>query len=137
MNSEKIEKEVSVYFKRRPRTHLVAVYLYGSFAKSQQNRWSDIDMGLLYERGKDPSYRELVQMKMELSEKFNRDVDLVNLDEVSPILKHQVIKYGKCLMVKKPRIAQEFFIRALNEYFDLKQVRLPVEKALVKWSIYD
>jgi predicted nucleotidyltransferase len=46
MEHELIEKLIA-YFKTKP--NIVAVYLFGSYAKGKEHRSNDIDIGLLFD----------------------------------------------------------------------------------------
>jgi len=60
----------------------------------------------------------------------------VNLDDASPILRMQVLKYGIRVYTRDVRRVNEFFVRTINEYDDLKRVRKPIEDNILKGRIY-
>jgi hypothetical protein len=43
----------------------------------------------------------------------------------------QVLKHGEVVFARSERAVREFQIRTLFAYFDLKQVRKPIEEALL------
>ncbi len=47
------------------------------------------------------------------------------------------MKKGICILNHDPSSVNSFFVKTLNEYFDLKQVRQVIEKNLRHVSIYD
>lgn len=133
-NLEVVTHQIQSYFKEKP--EVVGVYLFGSFALARENKESDIDVAVLYQEGKDPGFEERLKMSSKLSTLLGRDVDLVFLGQVSCILRYQVLKYGKAILCHDLHQLNEFVIRTLQEYFDLKQVREPIERSLSKVSIY-
>lgn len=116
---------------------LVALYLYGSFAQGQITTRSDVDVALLWAAGRRPDFRKRLADQVELSERLGRDVDLVDLNGASPILRMQVLKKGRLLLNRDPSAVNAFFVRTVNEYFDLKQCRREIERNLHKVAIYD
>jgi hypothetical protein len=72
-----------------------------------------------------------MELQEELTGVLGRQVDLVGLNQVSPILAMQVLKHGEVVFARSERAVREFQIRTLFAYFDLKQVRKPIEEALL------
>lgn len=58
--------------------------LYGSFVRNELTPESDIDILLEFQPGVDPGLFELGGMQQELTEIFDRDVDLKTADMFSP-----------------------------------------------------
>ncbi len=129
------ESLIAGYFAERH--GVVAVYLFGSTAAGQATPASDVDIAVLYQRGQEPDFQLEMDDKIELARLLGRDVDLIHLNQASPILRMQVLKKGKLVLNRDPKHLNFFFVNTLNEYFDLKQSRKPIEKALYDVSIYD
>ena len=73
-----LEKELKKFFKDAK-----AIYLFGSFANGAFNKNSDIDIAVLY---KNKFNRiELFKMQNKLFMKFNKDTDLVDLQDVNDV----------------------------------------------------
>jgi len=82
-----------------------------------------------------PNTIEYFEMKEDYSEKLKREVDIVVLNIADPIIRMQVLKNG--LIVKKDTYTyNDFFVRTLNEYDDLKYYRQEIEKNILKGKIY-
>ena len=64
--------------------------LFGSFARGEETMQSDIDLLVKYNRG--TTLFDIARMKLELTEKIGREVDLVDKDAVSPLLMNYVLK---------------------------------------------
>ncbi len=107
-----------------------AIYLFGSIMGKNFTPASDVDVGILYKYIGIPSFDQRLKNQMDLSSRIGRDVDLVVLNQASPILCYQVLKYGECMDARDPHAPNEFFVRTLNEYFDLKMNRRIIEKSL-------
>jgi uncharacterized protein len=108
---------------------LSTLWVFGSEAKGTPNAESDLDLAALFDREIPPL--ELAEVAADLSFSLGRHVDLVDLDRVSPILAHQVLKYGRLLVDRNPSRRHRFFVRHVSVYDDLKILRREAEKALL------
>ena len=114
----------------KDREDVAAVYLFGSILGPIFSDQSDIDIGVLYQPNRLPDFDLRLQEQAELSDQLKVQVDLVALNRVSPILGYQVLKYGENILRRDRRAADLFFVRTLNEYFDLKTNRKVIERSL-------
>jgi len=107
---EKIEKFA------RAHEIIVAAYVFGSSAADRERSGSDIDMAIMI-RGPMGGF-ERVQLETELSNLLGKDVDLIVFSRVSPLLQHQILKYGRIVFEADAgeRIRQETTSR--REYLD-------------------
>ena len=76
---------------------------------------------------------DLVVMSMAAYEQ--READLVVLNDAGPIIGMQALKSGIRLFARKNEY-EEFFVRTLNEFDDLKRLRAPIEEAVPRRRIY-
>jgi predicted nucleotidyltransferase len=111
------------------RYHPVAVLLFGSHTSGLEKPDSDVDLGLLLGRAA-PDAFSLARTRTDLEEVLGKSVDLVVLDTASPILRMEVLRRHRMLVQKDPERFEQFVVRTLGEYFDLKRVREPIERAL-------
>jgi len=116
------------------KSEIAAVYLFGSAAAGRLTPESDIDLGILFEQK--PSAIELLQLQEEFTDALGVQADIVNLDVASPILRMQVLKNGMRVFTRNETRVHAFFVRAINEYDDLKRVRKPIEDNILKGRIY-
>ncbi len=73
------------------RYSIMKIGLFGSFAKNNNSLNSDID--IVYETiSKDLTFKQMYQLEEELNRHFDRDIDLVNLNYMNPLIKRKVIK---------------------------------------------
>lgn len=128
------EEILTNYFKDSP--NISAVYLFGSEAMRLSNKQSDVDIAILFDRESVPSRDSLLEMEDELTSLFKREVDLVVLNNASPIIRMQVLKKGKKIVEHNRKDVNFFFVRTLNEYDDLKQVRSVIERSIERGRIY-
>ena len=64
--------------------------VFGSFAMGQQNKNSDIDV--LVKFNKEKSLIDFIGLKLELEKEFKRDVDLLTYEAINPLLKESIQK---------------------------------------------
>ena len=96
--------------------------LFGSQATGHTHKKSDVDVGYLADREID--YRENYDITLELARIFkNPDVELVNLNNVSPEFKKQVADTGIVLYEDNASIFDLFKIRAFKFYVENKPLR--------------
>ena len=100
----------------RKHTEVVAIYLFGSIATAKDRSGSDIDVAMMVRIPMKGMPR--VRLETSLSNLLKRDVDLIIFGEATPLLHHQILKYG-CLVYEsdpKERVRQE--VAARREYLD-------------------
>jgi len=127
-----IHKLVKGFFKDKHTVMLV--FLFGSYASKQMKTLSDIDIGILFD--KKPSFYEMNDLKENLSEIVKRDIDLVALNDASPIIKMQVIKKGILVFQRNKNYFSVFYGDTVNQYDDLKITRRKCEDNILKGRIY-
>ena len=109
-------------------------FLFGSFANGNVTPSSDLDIAIVFSQK--PDFHCVNDLRQRLSETFNITVDIVPLNNASPIIRMQVLKYGILLLNKKPEIYNDFFVKTVAEYDDLKQIRNEIEKNILRGRIY-
>jgi hypothetical protein len=102
----------------RRKKQIAAAYLFGSTATGRDRRGSDLDLAIVVK--KDISGRERLRIEADLSSRLRRDVDLVVFGKASPLLRHQILKYGRLICENDPseRVRQE--VQARAEYLDTR-----------------
>lgn len=114
------------------REEVEAVYVFGSVAAGRTGADSDVDLGLLFARGFEPAFQYLGRLRTDLEHELKAAVDLVDLRRASPILRMQVLRKGVLVLDRDGKTGGRFFVRTINEYFDLKRVRRPIELHMVR-----
>ncbi|NOZ25743.1 MAG: nucleotidyltransferase domain-containing protein, partial [Nitrospirae bacterium] len=100
-------------FLERDQNVLFAV-LFGSVAKGRAGRGSDMDIAVYFR--KPPAGVEILDYTRELSERAGREVHLAILNTASALLRHQVMKYGRPLVIKDRREYTRFRERTITDY---------------------
>jgi predicted nucleotidyltransferase len=73
----------------REKYGILELYLYGSFARNNASNESDVDV-LLDAPRKYKKYKNYLEMKYFLQKEFNREVDLVYMDSLNPLIKEEI-----------------------------------------------
>lgn len=128
-----IENIIRKFFEDK--TGIVSVDLFGSYAQQRETEASDVDIAFLCEYGKVPSVFELMEWREEIETLIHKKIDLICLNEASPILGMQVAKNRKNLLMKKPRQYVNYQIKLFSEYAELKELRIPMERNILKRKI--
>jgi len=100
---------------------IIFAYIYGSVARDQATRLSDIDLAVYIDEDKKPAagpfgYRS--DLITELQPLAGNDVDLIILNEAPNLLAYNVFKEGKLLFNKDPDIRTKVQARTVNKYLD-------------------
>jgi uncharacterized protein len=82
------------------RNDIVFMALFGSFVRGEQNKTSDIDMAIEFEKDKAKSLFDLVHVEDELRRVFKRKVDLGVFSSLSPYVIEDVRK-EMCVIYEK------------------------------------
>ena len=94
-----------------------AAWLYGSGARGELRADSDLDVAVLFGKTLESHTGWALQEHAEsLSARWNRDVDLVNLRIVSPVLQKEVIDSRKRLFALDEFKTDLYELAALAEY---------------------
>lgn len=65
--------------------------IFGSYARGEQKRSSDIDILIRYNKKKKKSLLDLVGLKQELEEKLKKKIDVLTYDSINPLLKKYIL----------------------------------------------
>jgi len=109
-------KPPSKIFKPLP---ILVVYLYGSQIIGTKNKESDYDLAILVKNKNEIQYRNLLSKLIAIfkyPEKLH--LNIVDLNQTSPLLLYQIIKKGQLIYEKKPGIHISIESLILRLYFD-------------------
>lgn len=104
------------------------IYLYGSARRGLPRRDSDLDVAFLPPAPCDPWAVFLAAQ--DLATRLGCEVDLVDLQRASTVLRKEVWRTGRRLVTRRPRAADEFEMDTLSDYARLNEERAPVLRAL-------
>ncbi|QIB26993.1 type VII toxin-antitoxin system MntA family adenylyltransferase antitoxin [Caloranaerobacter azorensis] len=112
------------------------IVIFGSAAKKRLRKDSDVDIAFLSDKYFDDY--EIFMISQELADVLNRDVDLIDLNKATTVLKAQIIGNGKIIYSKNDRKVSEYRIRALKEYCLLNEERQVIlQKIKERGYIYE
>jgi predicted nucleotidyltransferase len=99
-----------------------AAYLFGSVVTGKTRRDSDVDVAVLLSDRMSASKRFEYRLKLisDLGAALQRsDVDVVILNDASPLLAHRVLSKGKLILEQSPSARIRFQVMIANRYADL------------------
>ena len=105
-------------------------YAFGSILTAAFGDESDVDVAVDFGRPLTPAGR--IELVATLAGAVGRDVDLVDLCAADPVIKMQVLKYGRPILANDETARYAFAMTALSEYLDLKLDRAPVEAMIAR-----
>ena len=127
-----IEQQINKY--AATHSNLLCVYLFGSVAAKKDNKFSDVDIAVLFKPSVDQKeyFSQRLALIDDLSRVLNKNVDVVILNQANSFLKFQVFKYGLKVYEQPGRGERCFEARAIIEYFDFLPIRSKLEKAMIE-----
>jgi predicted nucleotidyltransferase len=127
---DSIEKRISEYFKDK--REVVAIYLFGSYARGKEKPFSDIDIGIIFKPLRRDKYRERVDGYLPgLSRILRCDVHLVIMNTAGEELLRQVFTKGKCLMVNDTKLLSCLKTVMYSRIAEFGFYRLMMQKGLI------
>jgi len=108
---------------------LKAIYIFGSFAKGEMTKESDIDIGIISSLKLSPA--AIFNTAQELAAILNRDVDLLDIEQVPLVMQFQVISTGKNIYAKYPVELLEFETRITSMYQRFNEERKYIVQEIV------
>jgi predicted nucleotidyltransferase len=108
---------------------LDALWVFGSRATGAARADSDWDLAALFKVKPDPV--ELFGMRGEFEAIVRAPVDVIDLEQASPVLAHQVVKHGQLVVENNRRRRVDFVAHVPGRYEDLLIIRRSAEQALL------
>lgn len=113
---EYLEKIKEVLFDNKK---IIFCYVFGSYAENRQRDGSDMDIAI-YVKEKVEVY-EYIELKNELEKLLIKDVDLVILNDATPLIKYEIYVNHVKVFSKNKEIENDYLIKVLFEYEDVKK----------------
>jgi len=105
-----------------------AIYLFGSY--DTENEWpnSDVDIAVLLppETAKQTDYMALGDLQLALEHLLGKEVDLINLRQVSTVFRKEIIMAERRIFTADRYAADEFEMLALSYYQKLNEERADI-----------
>ena len=102
--------------------YIDAAYIFGSVATGRVRPNSDIDIAVLLNDHTSPGKRFNYRLRLieDLGAALRRsDVDVVILNDATPLLAHRVLAKGKLVFERSPSARVRFQVQTANRYADL------------------
>lgn len=91
-----------------------AIYVFGSFARSEDWPGSDLDLAILLPPGR--RIEDLLGVMSVVSARVHRDVDIVDLRRAADVLRCEVLSSGQMLHVSEPGQVLAWEAAAMSRY---------------------
>ncbi len=118
-----IIKNISGFFTRQ--SNVAAAYLYGSRARCEESKKSDLDLAILF---KEPitEYSKILELRVEIQNLIENTV-LVGLREIhlglSPVFLGQIISTGKVIYCRDENFRINFEVKVMRMIDDYERIR--------------
>lgn len=108
------------------RSDIQLIILFGSTARGDTHRGSDIDVAILAAEAFDP-----ISMTNDISGLLGTSrVDVVDLRRASPLLALEALRHGQLLYESRPGNYAAFYSLALRRYVDTAKLRVAQQQAI-------
>jgi predicted nucleotidyltransferase len=124
----KIKQYLSAY------NDIAFAFLFGSSARGEDTVLSDVDIAIYFTDAVD--FYRMNGLREDLSELLGREIDIAVLNNISPIIRMQVLKKGTLILNLNRCLYNKFFVNTVNEYDDLKRTRKDIEDKILRGRIY-
>jgi len=129
---EDIAERLKEYLKDKE--EVLLAFIFGSAVSGRLTKGSDVDVAVLFSDM--PNFQDVLKITTAVSEAIGREVDIVVLNNSSPVIRMQVLKNGKLIKNKNGVIYNNFYVKTVKEYDDLKHVRKEAEENILRGRIY-
>jgi predicted nucleotidyltransferase len=110
------------------RTGVRLAVLFGSAARGTARPRSDLDIGVLLERGQE----RLTDVEVVLARATGRRVEVVPLDSAPPLLRFEIARDGRVLLERTPHAWTDFRARAMTDWWDWAPTARLINRAAVE-----
>jgi predicted nucleotidyltransferase len=108
------------------REEVLAAYVFGSVASGRARPDSDLDLAVLVDIDQVSMdlFRYRLRLMADLRDVLERaDVEIVILNQATPVLAQNVLSKGKLIFERSRSARIHFQIRTLNEFLDTQPIR--------------
>ena len=97
-----------------------AIILFGSYPRNTQNKESDIDIAI---KGNNIDLKKIYELKQKLEDISQKDVDLVDLDDISDVFRYEILMNGIKLFCQDDYKFDLYKLDMCREYLELNEGR--------------
>jgi predicted nucleotidyltransferase len=112
---DRIQKVIASVCREEPA--ILAVYLFGSFAKGMAKESSDVDLAVLLRKDEIEDF-SLIGFISALDKKLEYKTDVVLLNHADELLKFEVRKHGKLVFARSKEAVRRFEVMGRKTYED-------------------
>jgi len=105
--------------------------IFGSFASGRNTPDSDIDLAFYLKKWPVNS-NEKIDFQVRVGSLFNREVDVIILNDADIIITMQVLANGELILNNNPGFFLDFKARKISQYIDFKRDRKIIEDAMLE-----
>lgn len=96
------------------------IILFGSYSRNTQNKESDIDIAI---KGNNIDLKKIYELKQKLEDISQKDVDLVDLDDISDVFRYEILMNGIKLFCQDDYKFDLYKLDMCREYLELNESR--------------
>ena len=115
------DKTIQIILKKLKNIDKEIIYIFGSYAKQENTKNSDIDIAF-YSKDEYDSF-EIFLLAQEISAEIKKEVDLVQLKQSSTVFQKEVVENGICIYEKNSLEREKFELLVYKKYFKLNEER--------------
>ena len=97
-----------------------AIILFGSYSRNTQNKESDIDIAI---KGNNIDLKKIYELKQKLEDISQKDVDLVDLDDIYDVFRYEILMNGIKLFCQDDYKFDLYKLDMCREYLELNESR--------------
>ena len=97
-----------------------AIILFGSYSRNTQNKESDIDIAI---KGNNIDLKKIYELKQKLEDISQKDVDLVDLDDISDVFRYEILINPIKLFCQDDYKFDLYKLDMCREYLELNESR--------------
>lgn len=130
--ADDIVETLEEYF--RDKEDVLLAFVFGSAVSGRCTGQSDVDIAVLFS-GR-PDVPGVLKIWNEAADATGRTIDLVALNDASPVIRMQILRSGKLIKSASAVIYSNLFTKTVKEYDDLKHIRKEAEEHILRGRIY-
>lgn len=115
------DKIIQIILKKLKNIDKEIIYIFGSYAKGENTKNSDIDIAF-YSKDEYDSF-DIFLLAQEISAEIKKEVDLVQLKKSSTVFQKEVVENGVYIYEKSSLEREKFELLVYKKYFKLNEER--------------
>jgi uncharacterized protein len=114
-----LAEKIIDYFSSRP--EVIAVYLFGSYARNRQHQTSDVDIGILFsEEVSGQLSKKTVGYSKDLARIIRKDIHPVMMNHAGEFLAKQILSKGQCIHQKNKSLVSQYQMKMYSMIADFE-----------------